>query len=256
MKPPDWASSFGQDKYGYWANLRIKEQEQCFRWIEAGEFMMGSPEDEAERYDDETLHKVRLTEGYWFADTPCTQELWQLIMDTNPSKYKGVNLPVETVSWNDANSFIRKLNNLIGEEIFNLPTEAQWEYACRAGTKTAFAFYDFYDIDNHIDIVTYSNLMNFSGNFGKTAEVKSLYRNNWGLYQMHGNVWEWCRDYYGEYDIAKGVTINPIGQKKGDSRVLRGGSEYDVVWLCRSAARFFESPTERDHDNGFRLCSV
>ena len=232
MKPPDWANSFGQDKYGYWANLRIKEQEQCFRWIEAGEFMMGFSED---------MCIVRLTEGYWLAETVCSEEFWLAVIG-NPSYFEDSKLPVDKVSWFDAKDFIKQLNVLLKVESFDLPTEAQWEYACRAGTTTAYAYGDSAN----------SELMSFEHNRAGLIEVKSLYRNTWGLYQMHGKVWEWCNDYYGENDLLEEI-VDPKGPVEGSYRVLRGGAWNENAEVCCSGFCSAFDPSARCSDFGFRL---
>jgi len=161
---------------------------QEFVWIEPGTFMMGSPEDEPYRFSDETQHEVTIKEGFFMADTTCTQALWQAVMGDNPSYWKGDNLPVHFVSWNDAKKFIAKLNEMFPDWEFNLPTEEEWEYACRAGTTTAYSFGD---------TVT-KEQVNFyeTGKENKLMPVKSYPPNPWGLYDMHGNVWEWTDSDY------------------------------------------------------------
>ncbi|MGD2085207.1 MAG: formylglycine-generating enzyme family protein [Candidatus Aminicenantes bacterium] len=250
--PFPWASDWGQDRYGLWVAFTYKNVRQCFRWIKPGKFMMGSPENEEERDDDEILHEVTITQGFWMADTACTQALWQAVMEKNPSYFKGDERPVENVSWNDCKEFIDKINGLKPGLNFRLPTEAQWEYACRAGTQTPFWFGD--------DITP--EQVNYDGNFpyaggkkGKyreeTVEVKSLPCNSWGLYQMHGNVWELCFDWYGEYSTDS--VIDPVGPSSGSLRVLRGGSWIDYGGLVRSACRGGGEPALRSDDAGFRL---
>ncbi|MEZ4629272.1 MAG: SUMF1/EgtB/PvdO family nonheme iron enzyme [Deinococcales bacterium] len=244
---PPWASESGEDDYGVWATLVYKGERQKFRYIKAGEFLMGSQADEPERYDNETQHKVRLSKDYWLADTACTQGLWEAVMGNNPSYFKGSkNLPVERVSWHDVKGFIEKLNSEGKNWAFRLPTEAEWEYGCRAGTETPFWY----------GKVINSSQVNFNGNYpynnspkseyrGKTVEVGSLPANSWGLYEMHGNVWEWCEDWYDKYD-NKSVQIDPQGLTNGRlPRVIRGGSwsSYagSVVLPAAAAAR----PTAR-----------
>jgi formylglycine-generating enzyme required for sulfatase activity len=155
--------------------INIKGIEQRFRWIEPGKFMMGSPESEPERYDDELLHEVVLTKGFWLAETACTQELWEAVMGSNSSRFKGKKRPVENVSWEDCATFLEKINILIPGRNFRLPTEAEWEYACRAGTQTPFSFGDNITPEQ----------VNYDGNYpynngpkgeyrGKTVDVGSL----------------------------------------------------------------------------------
>ena len=142
IERPEWAEAIGRDEYGLYVDFRIGDAVQRLRWIVPGEFLMGSPESQAERLDWETQHRVILTQGYWLADTACTQALWQAVLDDNPSGFKGEDRPVENVSWDDTQRFIARLNELIPGGGFRLPTEAEWEYACRAGTTTAFWFGD------------------------------------------------------------------------------------------------------------------
>jgi sulfatase modifying factor 1 len=250
--PFSWASDWGKDRYGLWIAFTYKNVRQCFRWIKPGKFMMGSPGNESERDDDEILHEVTLTQGFWMANTACTQALWQAVMGENPSVFKGADRPLENVSWNDCREFIDKINGLKPGLNLRLPTEAEWEYACRAGTQTPFWFGDNITPEQ----------VNYDGNYpyaggkkGKyrkeTAEVKSLPCNGWGLYQMHGNVWEWCSDWYGDY--PGGSVIDPTGPSDGAFRVLRGGSWIYFGRNCRSADRFRFDPAFRDYDAGFRL---
>jgi formylglycine-generating enzyme required for sulfatase activity len=250
--PTLWASDWGEDAYGLWMAFRYRGVRQQLRWIPPGEFLMGSPETEKERYDDETQHPVILTQGFWLADTACTQALWQAVMGDNPSHFKGDERPVEQVSWDDVQSFIGKLNELAPDVNFRLPTEAEWEYACRAGTPTPFWFGE---------QIT-SEQVNYDGNYpyagGKkgqyreeTVDVKALPCNDWGLYQMHGNVWEWCSDWYGDYPTD--TAIDPLGAAMGEGRVLRGGGWANVGGLARSADRLRGVPARRLDALGFRL---
>ncbi|MBK8815879.1 MAG: formylglycine-generating enzyme family protein [Methylococcaceae bacterium] len=250
--PESWASDWGEDEYGLWMGFTYKGVKQFFRWIEPGTFRMGSPTDEPERWESETLHSVTISRGFWLADSTVTQALWKAAMGTKPSKFKGDNHPVEQVSWHDAQSFIDKLNGLKPELKLCLPTEAQWEFACRAGTATPFSF------DEQID----SSQVNFDGdipyNNGRKSEyrqqtvaVKSLPPNPWGLYEMHGNIWEWCQDWYGEYSTE--TVTEPQGPDTGDDRVLRGGSWIYGGRRCRSAYRNARAPDDASRYVGFRL---
>lgn len=250
--PEPWASDWGQDAMGLWMAFTYQGVRQAFRWIEPGTFQMGSPEHEAERRNDERLHTVTLNRGFWLADTTVTQALWQAVMGRNPSKFKGENRPVETISWDDAHSFIETLNKLKPDLKLCLPSEAQWEYAGRAGSSTPFSF------GEQID----SSLVNFNGNYpyhkGKvseyreqTVDVKSLPANAWGLYEMHGNVWEWCRDWYGDYPTE--AVTDPQGPESGVNRVLRGGSWVSRGGAWRSAFRRGNVPSSSYGIIGFRL---
>ena len=228
------------------------------RWIEPGTFMMGSPKDEAQREvygGDETLHQVTLSKGFWLGATTVTQELWQAVTGDNPSEFKGDERPVEQVSWEDAQKFMAQLNEEVPGLALDLPTETQWEYACRAGTITPFFFGE--------NITT--EQVNYNGNYPyapyadgekgeycqETVDVKALPCNDWGLYQMHGNVWEWCRDWFGDYSAEP--VIDPQGPGTGLSRVFRGGSWIDYGRFCRSAYRLRNSPGLCYDYLGFRL---
>ena len=245
ITPPLWANFWGKDSYGVWVTLRYKRVKQNFRWIKPGEFWMGSPEDEEGRHEDEILHKVRLTQGFWLADTTCTQALWKAVRGDNPSRFKGKDLPVETISWNNVKDFITKLNSLVKGLELRLPTEAEWEYACRAGSKTPFAY----------GKEPNRNLMNFDS--GKTVPVNSLYQNNWGLFQMHGNVDEWCEDLSGEYEVfnTDETVVDPSGPNTGTDHVLRGSSWVCDAEYCRSAYRDDGTPDYSSYLTGFRLAS-
>jgi len=253
--PESWAFDWGEDEFGLWMAFTYKGLRQTFRWCEPGKFLMGSPLDESERESyglDETQHQVSLTRGFWIADTTVTQALWTGVMDENSSEFKGEDRPIENVSWEEAQAFIAKMNGLKAELKLCLPTEAQWEYACRAGSTAPFCWGDQID----------STLVNFDGNHPynngnpsdcrkRTVEVKELPCNDWGLYQMHGNVWEWCQDWFGDYSTEP--VIDPQGPESGDSRVLRGGSWLNGGGLCRSADRNLNVPSYRDYVFGFRL---
>ena len=248
----DWpATGIHEDKHGYYADLSVKGVAQRFRWIKSGKFMMGSPEKEKDRSNDETQHEVTLTRGYWLADTTCTQAFWQKVMGENPSHFKGPEKPVERVSWEDAMKFISQLNEFRPDITARLPTEAEWEYACRAGTTTPFSFGE----DISTDQVNYNGNYPYRGSKGKyretTIDVKQLPCSPWGLYEMHGNVWEWCMDWYGDYDISQ--AINPTGAKRAQGRVWRGGSWRIFARDCRSAQRDHYSPGVRNDFVGVRL---
>jgi sulfatase modifying factor 1 len=228
-----------------------------FVWIPPGSFMMGSPAEESERVDNEALHKVTLTKGFNMGIYTVTQEQWKEIMGNNPSAFTGKrylqkNLPVERVSWDDCQAFIKKLRQKDNKP-YRLPTEAEWEYACRAGTKTPFHFGETISTDqaNYDGNEIYGN-----GKKGmsrqKTTPVGSFPANAWGLHDMHGNVWQWCQDIYGEYP-QKDV-VDPQGPDKGDARVLRGGSWDHFPRSCRSACRYRDGPGLRGNVYGLRVC--
>ena len=218
---------------------------QAFVYIKPGTFWMGSPSDEPKRDSDETRHKVTLTKGFYLQTTEVTQGQWERVMGSNPSYFKncGADCPVENVSWEDIQEFIRKLNREEGKK-YRLPTEAEWEYACRAGTETPFSFGKCLSTDQ----------ANYDGNYPmpgcgkgayreKPAPVKSFAPNAWGLYDMHGNVWEWCEDWKGDY--PSGAVTDPEGPSNGSVRVLRGGSWSNYAGNCRSANRRGGAPGRR-----------
>ncbi|WP_372368117.1 formylglycine-generating enzyme family protein [Candidatus Uabimicrobium sp. HlEnr_7] len=239
-----WFSDWGQDEYGLWMAFTYKNVRQVMRWIRPGTFMIGSPETEEDREEDEVQHQVTISKGFWLAETACTQELWEAVMENNPSEFKGDKKPVDSVDWADCTAFMEKLNEEVLELDLCLPTEALWEYACRAGTTTAFSFGE--------SITT--SQVNYYGErtVRETVGVKSFGCNNWGLYEMHGNVWEWCSDWYDEYDIS--ITTDPTGTISGSLRVLRGGSWFDLPRDVRSAYRFRYVPGLRVDYVGFRFC--
>ncbi|MBQ9770329.1 MAG: SUMF1/EgtB/PvdO family nonheme iron enzyme [Lentisphaeria bacterium] len=227
--------------------------------IEPGTFTMGSPANELGRWDNEKQHQVTLTKRFYLGKYPVTQKEYQAVMGNNPSYFKGDNLPVEQVSWDDAKRFCSKLNDLKRDELpagyrFDLPTEAQWEYACRAGTTTA--------LNNGLNLTSEdgrcSNLDKVAwydeNSDGKTHPVGQKKPNAWGLYDMHGNVWEWCNDLYANY--PSGAVTDPTGLASGSSRVLRGGSWDDCAQSCRSAGRYSFDPTYRLNYVGFRVALV
>ncbi len=254
--PEVWASGWGQDRYGLWQSFDVEGVTQVLRWIPPGAFRMGSLANEVDRESfgyDETQHPVTLTQGYWLADTTCTQALWQAVLGETPSDFKGAGRPVEQVSWEDVvERFLPALNRRVPGLGAALPSEAQWEYACRAGTTTPFSFGD--------NITT--GQVNYDGNYPyaggpegeyreRTVEVKELPANGWGLYQMHGNVWEWCADWLGDY--PEGTVTDPTGPDEGRGRVLRGGGWLHFGRNCRSASRGGLEPGERLRFIGFRL---
>ena len=227
-----------------------------FAWVSPGSFVMGSPKEEKGREDggtDETQHKVTLTKGFYMGVYAVTQEEWQAVMGNNPSKFKGEkNLPVEMVSWDDCQEFIKKLREK-DKKPYRLPTEAEWEYACRAGTTTPFHFGETISTDqaNYNGEHVYGNGKK-GVNRKKTVPVGSFPANAFGLYDMNCNVWQWCLDQYGDYP-QKDV-VDPQGAEKGAKRVLRGGSWGNHPASCRSAHRNGVEPGYRDFYNGLRVC--
>ncbi|TLD44199.1 MAG: Serine/threonine-protein kinase pkn1 [Accumulibacter sp.] len=253
---PRWANELGRDGHGLYLDVDLNGVVQRFRWIDPGEFMMGSPDDEPERNDNEgPRHRVRLTKGFWLADTACTQALWRAVMGgKNPSRFQDdARNPVENVSWLDASAFLQRVASLVPGAVAELPTEAEWEYACRAGSETPFNF----------GVTITPDQANYDGNYPyaggekgeyrqKTVPVKSFAPNRWGLYEMHGNVWEWCVDGKRAYDGTD--QENPRGPEDvGEWRVVRGGSWRAVAGRLRSAFRVEWPRSDRDDRQGFRF---
>ncbi len=230
-----------------WRRVMIAKVPVVFRKIPAGSFVMGSPRGEVNRDGNEEQRDVTIKRNFWMAETETTQELWLAVMGSNPSSFLqdfrsgGGELPVENVSWKDCKAFIAKLNNgkYVDDCRFALPTEEEWEYACRAGTTTAFSF----------GATLYGENANCNGEVGHgptargrndrmTTKVRSYPANPWGLYDMHGNVWEWCET------------------SLGDKRVNRGGSWFDAASVCRSAKRKTNGPDHKSNMLGFRLIMI
>jgi formylglycine-generating enzyme required for sulfatase activity/tRNA A-37 threonylcarbamoyl transferase component Bud32 len=222
--------------------------------IEPGTFVMGSPKGEIGRCPDEIPHRVTLTRGFHLAVTPVTQAQWQAALgaDDNPSQFRGDDLPVEQVSWDEAAEFCRRLGGREGRR-YRLPTEAEWEYACRAGTTTPFNTGKTIRTDqaNFDGDEAYGPGLGGGGCRGTTTPVGSFPANLWGLRDMHGNVWEWCAVWYGPY--GKGREKDPVGPAAGEQRVVRGGSWSYGPRVCRSAFRGRGAPGQRTPHVGFRV---
>ena len=232
----------------------INDVEYAWRWCPAGEFMMGGERSEwsgARSLDKSDAHCVTLSRSFWILETQVTQQMWKSVMGEKPEKWRGDNFPVVCVTWRDSQEFCSRLRAATRLSI-QLPTEAQWEYACRAGTTTAFSFGDSCNgsaanCDGMSPWGTPQNGLYV----GNTTVVKSYSANPWGLYDMHGNVWEWCSDWYGEY--APVAAIDPKGPDSGTFRVSRGGSWRAAAERCRSAARGCNAPESKIDSLGFRL---
>jgi formylglycine-generating enzyme required for sulfatase activity len=260
---PSFVSAFGVDDYGQWFEFELAGPDgpvtQRMRWVAPGKFLMGSPEGEAGRDADEgPQHEVAIKKGFWLFDTACTQALWTAVTGKNPSRFNSEDRPVEKVSWNDARKFIAEINERFPGLNLSLPSEAQWEYACRAGTTTPFSF------GKNIT----PEQVNFDGNHPYMEGEKGLYReetvaagslpaNPWGLYEMHGNVWEWCADAsHDTYDGAPNDGSAWEGSDRTASSVARGGSWYLHAQLARSASRLRLRPGNRGGNIGFRCSRV
>jgi formylglycine-generating enzyme required for sulfatase activity len=217
--------------------------------VPAGEFLMGSPDsDEIALAPEKPQHRVRISKPFYLGKYEVTQQQWQALVDRNPSAFKNPQNPVDSVSWEDCQIFLARLNEKIGGKYgeFGLPTEAQWEYACRAGTTTRWSFGD-------NDLVLDEHAW-YSSNSGDTTHpVGEKKPNAWGLYDMQGNVWEWCSDWYREDDYKLSPRKDPTGATSGPRRVLRGGSYNDIASNVRSARRMSSQPTNRYNNDGFRV---
>ena len=220
-----------------------------FAWCPAGSFRMGG----TIQIDEQPIHKVTLTNGFYMGIYPVTQAQWRAVMGTDPSHFKGANRPVESVTWHQCNEFCMKLSGLIkGQVTVLLPSEAEWEYACRAGTTTEY----------HFGNVLNTDLANYDGSYSfnnspkgkcrkETTDVGTFPANSWGLYDVHGNVWEWCRDAKRTYTADD--QIDPDGQPNNDTFVLRGGSWRYSPGYCRAAYRSRNTPSYSGCNCGFRV---
>lgn len=278
---PPWAAADGDDQYGRWADLAIAGQPLRLRWCPPGSFSMGCSGaemewahawmvragDEApqrEWLSDSPAHRVTLTRGFWLADSACTQQLWQAVMGGNPAAFTAsATQPVERVSWDDIQRFLAQAQRTAPLALA-LPSEAQWEYACRAGTTTRFSFgdevgllprfADTADLDftaTHAANPRFPALEQHDG-YAETAPVRRFAPNPWGLYDMHGNVQQWCSDWYADYPPAS--ASDPGGPASGRFRVIRGGAWCLPASSCRSAERSWDAPGARRSYVGFRLC--
>ena len=216
-------------------------------YVEGGTFTMGATSEQGSdaESDENPAHSVQL-DSYYISATEVTQAQWQAVMGTNPSYFKGSNRPVENVSWHDAQAFCRELSNITGKT-YLLPTEAQWEYAARGGNKSR---QNKYSGSYAIDAVAWYT----DNSGGATHDVGAKRPNELGIYDMSGNVWEWCSDWYGSYPSSS--QINPTGPSSGSGRVLRGGSWYGNAGSCRVSDRSVSYPSSRFYNYGFRVVLV
>jgi formylglycine-generating enzyme len=265
--PPRWAQSYGDDVSGLWADLTFSGNHapqaltQRFRWIEPGSFLMGSNEEEVNEITSAEVrkyarheipkHMVNITEGFWLADTPCVEAIWALHVgrENMPNKPSSMSeprpdLPITNVSWNDAQQFLAFLNDSLPSGLeAALPSEAQWEYACRAGTQTAYWWGDEPD----------TTRMNVDLNRIGATSVKLFPPSPWGLHDMHGNVWEWCADE-GVRSFTQQTVQNPLSiNEKTALRVLRGGAWYYYPAYARAAFRLDYPRGDAWRYAGFRL---
>ena len=216
-------------------------------YVEGGSFDMGATYEQGDGvWDNEKpAHSVTLSD-YYIGKCEVTQELWEAVMGSNPSNFRGAQNPVESVSWNDCQNFIKKLNSLTGRT-FRLPTEAEWEYAARGGNKSRH--YKYSGSDNIDDVAWY-----YDNSGKKTRAVGTKTANELGIYDMSGNVWEWCSDWYGDY--SAGAQTNPQGPSSGSYRVLRGGSWGSHAGGCRVSYRNYFDPGSSFNGSGLRLVLV
>ncbi|MBF0141494.1 MAG: formylglycine-generating enzyme family protein [Magnetococcales bacterium] len=280
--PPSWASGWGQDRFGVFVEFTLQGIQQRLRWIPPGRFLMGSPEDEPGRFDAEgPQRKVTIGQGFWLFDTPCTQALWQVVMKQNSSRFQTRNRPVEQVSFEDVQAFLSCINQACPGLDLTLPSEAQWEYACRAGTMTALysgaitilgvrnapaldpiAWYggnsgvDPSELPNGADSSIWVEKQDPHDRAG-THPVAMKNPNLWGLYDMLGNVFEWCADAW--HDSYEGAPVDGrVWENDGPTavRVFRGGSWSTQARLVRAAFRGEGGLAYRGDNLGFRCARV
>ena len=286
---PAWASEWGEDRYGVFAAFTLGDLTQRLRWIPAGRFRMGSPDSETkglaqEDYErawfdrEHPQHDVYITRGFWLFDTPCTQALWEAVMGDNPSRFQSPDRPVEQVSWDDVQTFLARIEERLPGLGLSLPTEAQWEHACRAGTETAL-YTGPIEILGERNAPALDPIAWYGGNSGEGYDLKKGENssgwpekqypnaksgtrpvglkapNPWGLYDMLGNVWEWCADGQRTYD--EHWQQDPVGPSEPRTdRVFRGGSWGAPARFCRSAVRLRGVPDDRSDYLGFRCARV
>ena len=273
---PEWASGAGRDRFGLWLAVKVEDVTMRLRWIPPGRFLMGSPKSEAGRWEDEVQHQVTLSRGYWLGETPCTQAFWKAVTGKNPSEFQASDRPVEKVSWEDCKEFLQALNHRTPGLEARLPSEAEWERACRAGS-TMSTYAGELEILGENNAPRLDQIAWYGGNSGVGFELEKGWDssgwhekeqehekagsrpvalkepNAWGLYDMLGNVWEWCEDRWdGNSPYSSDSVQDPLG-RMGSARVLRGGSWSDRVRFVRAAARYTDAPGHRDGHLGFRL---
>ncbi len=282
---PAWATTSGTDVFGTWADIEVpvltgQPVTQRLRLIPKGRFTMGSPEDEPGRYNDEgPRHEKIIAEDFWMFDSPCTQALWDAVMPENPSYFRSPTRPVEKVSFDDAKAFLTEINKRRPGLNLCLPSEAQWEYACRAGTTDAtyagpmviqgdhnapvldkIAWYggnsgQGYELNNGLD-TSELPAKQYQDKKAGTHPMRQKLPNAWGLYDMLGNVWEWCEDFW--HEDYNGAPPGGAARERGGAarRVIRGGSWAGEARYVRAADRYGNDPGNRDDNLGFRCARV
>jgi formylglycine-generating enzyme required for sulfatase activity len=232
-----------------------------FVWIEPGTFTMGSTQEQEQQLrgtgewigwfaNEQPAHQVTISRGFWLGKYEIEQRHWKAVMETNPSYSKGENRPVDGISWDDVQEFIYLLNVEADETLYRLPSEAEWEYACRAGTSGLWSFGN--DASLLGDYAWYYDNNSPSG----TKEIGTKLPNPWGLYDMYGNVWEWCQDKWGEGYYASSPDIDPTGPTTGLDRVIRGGHFFGFARGVRPAVRDFYARDARLYTLGARLLKI
>jgi len=254
--PMPEAINYGEATYGLFQDFDLAGVWLRMRWVPPGEFWMGGPENEKGRYDDETHQYIEITKGFWLAETTVTQAFWQAIMGKKQGHFKGDTLPVDSVNWHDCQACIEALARINPQLDWRLPTEVEWEYACRAGTTTPFNFAGDISLEKVNYCGEWDSLNDAKGALQKTCDVKSFKPNPLGLYQMHGNVWEWCSTPWQEQaspqqhdsEISVDETLD-----EDIEYVVRGGSWFFSGRICRSAYRDCHHAGNRSRNIGFRL---
>ena len=231
----------------------------AFVWIPPGRFQMGSPSGERDRNSNEgPLHEVEISRGFWLGTYEVTQGQWEAVMGSRPWRGKDYvrsnpSHPAVYISWNAVQGFVAKLNAAAGSAVYRLPSEAEWEYACRAGSTTRWSFGD-----DESQLTHYAWYRANTWDTGKkyTQPVGLKRPNGWGLYDMHGNVWEWVQDWYDSDYYKRSPRVDPLGPTSGSSRVFRGGDFYFRAQYLRSALRVRDSPGSRSAGVGVRLVRI
>lgn len=277
IKQPQWASDYGRDEFGLWAELTLHGVCQRMRYIPAGQFVMGASFwDRWSKRDETPRHKVFISHSFWMADTCCTQLLWQRVMGAQPSFFPqdksqdGQQLPVEQVSWRDVQAFLQLANAVVAENfrtgfvnppMLSLPTEAVWEYCCRAGTRLPYWFgLDIYSEKANFDQRVFFLRLTAEDFRASTIQVTALPNYGWGLYQMHGNVAEWCADeklsYPSKTQTDPGLQ-EALSMPSADAvlppRAVRGGAWDDDSVYIRSSGRAAQAVDARENNLGFRF---
>lgn len=257
MRPLLSEEVFKSDSIKKEIEVPINAEKIAFVFVPPNSFTMGGEALHPGYEDGEGPTRiVEIGMGFYMSKYEISQSQWKAVMGYNPSKFVGDRRPVETVSWHEADNFCKNVQKAIGG-IVRLPTEAEWEYACRAETKTLFHFGDVIREEdanyNASWTVVGDSSKSISHRKAETVNVGSFKPNGFGLYDMHGNVAEWCSDFYEKGYYSKAPRVSPVGPKDGEFKVVRGGSWLDLPWVCRSSSRFHNFPTVSESLIGFRI---